>query len=102
MKIGEMVLIPAPCKIEDKMIISIPENSRKPKYVQVVDSITNNISIGNFVMDDKIPSINMLSEELYLSRDTVEKAYKILKERKLINSVRRKGFYIARTNLKKK
>ena len=59
MKIEEMVLIPAPCKIEDKMIISIPENLRKPKYVQVVDSITNNISIGNFVMDDKIPSINI-------------------------------------------
>ena len=45
MKIGEEVLIPAPCKIEDKMIISISENSRKPKYIQVVDSITNNISM---------------------------------------------------------
>ncbi|TDI70465.1 MAG: GntR family transcriptional regulator [Bacteroidetes bacterium] len=79
--------------------IDIDENSRKPKYIQIVDSVTHNITQGNFVMDQKMPSINMLSEEFYLSRDTVEKAYKILKERKIINSVRGKGFYIARTHL---
>jgi len=79
--------------------IDIDENSRKPKYVQIVDSVTENISLGNFSINDKIPSINMLSEEFYLSRDTVEKAYKILKDRKIIISVRGKGFYIARTNL---
>jgi DNA-binding transcriptional regulator YhcF (GntR family) len=79
--------------------IDIDENSRKPKYVQIVDSVTNNIALGNFKIDDKMPSINMLSEEFYLSRDTVEKAYKILKERKIIISVRGKGYYIARTTL---
>jgi len=77
----------------------IDENSRKPKYIQIVDSVTHNISQGNFSIDQKMPSINMLSEEFLLSRDTVEKAYKILKNRKIINSVRGKGFYIARTNL---
>jgi len=50
-------------------------------------------------MDQKIPSINMFSEEFYLSRDTVEKAYGILKERKIITSIRGKGFYISRTKL---
>ena len=79
--------------------IDIDENSRKPKYIQIVDSVTHNISLGHFKMDQKMPSINMLSEEFYLSRDTVEKAYKILKERKIINPVKGKGFYIARTNL---
>lgn len=78
-------------------MITIDENSQKPKYVQVVDGITQYISLGHYGMNDKIPSINTLSEELYLSRDTVEKAYKILKERKLIHSVWRQGFYIART-----
>jgi len=82
--------------------LDIDENSRKPKYIQIVDSVTQNITQGNFSMDDKMPSINMLSEEFYLSRDTVEKAYKILKERKIITSVRGKGFYIARPNLNSK
>ena len=79
--------------------IEIDENSRKPKYLQIVDSVTNNISLGNFEMDAKMPSINLLSEAFYLSRDTVEKAYKILKDRKIIVSVRGKGYYISRTKL---
>jgi len=82
--------------------LDIDENSRKPKYIQIVDSVTQNITHGHLSMNDKMPSINMLSEEFYLSRDTVEKAYKILKERKIITSVRGKGFYIAKTNLNSK
>lgn len=79
--------------------ININENSRVPKYKQIVDSIIYNISAGNLKMDDKIPSINMFSEEYLLSRDTVEKAYSILRERKVIISIRGKGYYIARTKL---
>lgn len=79
--------------------IDIDENSRIPKYSQIVDSIIHNISNGNLKMDDRLPSINQFSEEFYLSRDTVEKAYNILKERKVITSIRGKGYYITRTKL---
>ncbi|MFH4966995.1 GntR family transcriptional regulator [Gaetbulibacter sp. M240] len=79
--------------------INIDENSRVPKYQQIIDSIIDNIALGNLTMDQKIPSINMFSEEFYLSRDTVEKAYSILKERNIITSIRGKGYYISRTKL---
>lgn len=79
--------------------IKIDENSRVPKYQQIIDSIIINISLENLTMDQKIPSINMFSEEFYLSRDTVEKAYNILKERNIITSIRGKGYYISRTKL---
>ncbi len=79
--------------------IKIDENSRIPKYRQIVDAIIHNISIGNLEMGQKIPSINMFSEEYLLSRDTVEKAYNILKERQIILSIRGKGYYITRTKL---
>ena len=79
--------------------IKIDETSRIPKYRQIVDSIINNISNGNLKIDDKIPSINSFSEEYLLSRDTVEKAYHILKDRKVITSIRGKGYYITRTKL---
>ena len=79
--------------------IKIDEESRIPKYQQIIDSIIHNISVGNLTMDQKIPSINMFSEEFYLSRDTVEKAYGILKERNIITSIRGKGYYISRTQL---
>lgn len=79
--------------------IEIDKNSRIPKYQQIVDSIIYNISKGNLKIDEKIPSINNLSEQFYLSRDTVEKAYSILKERKIITSIRGKGFYVNKTKL---
>lgn len=79
--------------------VKIDDTLRIPKYQQIVDSIIYNISIGNLKIDQKILSINKLSEEFYLSRDTVEKAYSILKDRKIITSIRGKGFYISRTKL---
>ncbi|WP_373519103.1 GntR family transcriptional regulator, partial [Pricia sp.] len=79
--------------------VEIDGQSRIPKYRQIVDSIIHNISIGKLKIDEKIPSINSFSEEYLLSRDTVEKAYSILKERQIITSIRGKGYYISRTKL---
>lgn len=79
--------------------IVMDENSRKPKYRQIVDSIIHNISIGNIVIEQKLPSINRFSEEFCLSRDTVEKAYSILKERNVIISIKRKGYYVNNAKL---
>ncbi|THH34998.1 GntR family transcriptional regulator [Neolewinella litorea] len=79
--------------------LPIKEDSRIPKYQQIVNSIIDLISRGELRMDDKIPSINALSERYDLSRDTVEKAYNILKSRKVITSVKGKGFYVTRTKL---
>lgn len=79
--------------------IRINENSRIPKYKQIVDSIIADIAQGKIKIGVKIPSINELSESCYLSRDTVEKAYKNLKERKIIESVKGKGYYTTKTDL---
>ena len=82
--------------------IKIDDNSRIPKYRQIVDSIIKNISEGHINADQKMPSINVLSEAFYLSRDTVHKAYNILKERNIIVSVKRKGYYISQNKLNSK
>ncbi|WPR70103.1 GntR family transcriptional regulator [Flavobacterium sp. NG2] len=74
--------------------IEINKDSRVPMYQQIVDSIINNISNGNIELNQKLPSINTISEDCYLSRDTVEKAYNILKERNVIVSIPRRGNYV--------
>ncbi|MDC6367637.1 MULTISPECIES: winged helix-turn-helix domain-containing protein [Flavobacteriaceae] len=83
----------------DLLKIDINEDSRVPKYQQIVDSIMNDIAYGKLPIGSKIPSINELSETLLLSRDTVEKAYRKLKTQKTIISVKGKGYYIAKTDL---
>ncbi|WP_053970830.1 GntR family transcriptional regulator [Mangrovimonas sp. ST2L15] len=85
--------------MSDNINIQIDNNSRVPKYKQIIDSIINDISKGKLKIGEKIPSINELSEELLLSRDTVEKAYKQLKKQQVIVSVKGKGFYTAKTDL---
>ncbi|MDV7140376.1 GntR family transcriptional regulator [Maribacter sp. TH_r10] len=77
----------------------INTDSRIPKYKQVMDSIINGINNGTLGMGERIPSINEVSEEYLLSRDTVEKAYGLLKEKRIIVSVKGKGYYIAKTDL---
>ncbi|MCC5936092.1 MAG: GntR family transcriptional regulator [Lunatimonas sp.] len=79
-----------------KTLIRLDENSRIPKYLQIAHSIIEDIESQHLTVGDKIPSINEISEEYYLSRDTVEKAYNQLKEKKIIVSVKGKGYYVAR------
>lgn len=82
--------------------IKVDVNSRMPKYRQIVDSIVEGIAKGYLELGEKIPSINEVSEECLLSRDTVEKAYSILKDQGIIVSVKGKGYYIAKTDLRSK
>jgi len=79
--------------------ITINVTSRVPKYRQIADSIIDGINKGILQMGDQIPSINRLSERYDLARDTVDKAYRLLKEQKVIVSVKGKGFYVSNTNL---
>ncbi|WP_298338697.1 GntR family transcriptional regulator [uncultured Algibacter sp.] len=79
--------------------IRVDADSMVPKYMQIINSIISNIANGNAKVGDKIPSINKLSQEFYLSRDTVERAYRVLKKRKVIVSVHGRGTYIAENQL---
>lgn len=88
--------LPNPKMMEIKNLIRIDSTSRIPKYQQIINSIVEDIEKGYLEVGQKIPSLNEISEEYYLSRDTVEKAYKYLKEKKIIVSAKGKGYYIAR------
>lgn len=82
--------------------LKINSESEVPKYKQVVDLFISDIEAGIFKHGQRIPSINETSEELLLSRDTVEKAYVYMKKHGIVSSVRGKGYYINRTNVGKK
>jgi len=82
--------------------LRINHDSRIPKYKQVVDLIISDIEAGIFKKGQRVPSINETSEELLLSRDTVEKAYVFLKKSGILSSVRGKGYYVNQVNIQKK
>lgn len=78
-------------------LLKVDEHSITPKYLQIVDIILSDIENGIFKIGEQIPSINETSAEFYMARDTVEKAYKVLKEKGIITSVKRKGYFVSST-----
>lgn len=82
--------------------LKIDSESEVPKYKQVVDLFISDIEAGIFKHGQRIPSINETSEELLLSRDTVEKAYVYMKKKGIVLAVRGKGYYINQVNVSKK
>ncbi|WP_372947052.1 GntR family transcriptional regulator [Mariniphaga sp.] len=72
----------------------ISEKAGQTKIQQLVHSISEAISSGQLKEGETLPSVNELSTESGFSRDTVFKAYKILKERNLVESAPTRGYYV--------
>ena len=75
-------------------IISIDKHSSLPKYKQIVLSVEIAIAEKQIRRDSKLPSVNKVSLELSVSRDTVLLAYDELKKRGIIYSILGKGYYV--------
>lgn len=80
--------------------ITVDEYAVTPKYLQLANSIVKAIEKELIGKGYLLPSINELSFELDISRDTAEKAYRHLKKMGIIGSVSGKGFFIANTDIK--
>ena len=63
------------------------------KVKQLADLISQEISMGTYKSDSALPSINQLSRNYHVSRDTVFKAFIDLKDRGMIDSTPGKGYY---------
>ncbi len=76
------------------------EFSATPKYLQLTNSVLKAIETGKIKKNDLMPSINELSFELEISRDTAEKGYKYLKKMGVLGSVPGKGYFIQNADFK--
>ena len=76
--------------------------SATPKYLQLANCIIKAVTDGVLKEKDILPSINELSFEFDISRDTAEKAYKHLKKTGVLGSVPGKGYYVKNTELSQK
>jgi len=79
--------------------INIDYLSATPKYMQLANSVINAINEEKIGKDDLLPSINELSFEFEISRDTAEKGYKYLKQIGILGSVPGKGYFVKSTEV---
>lgn len=82
-------------------LIYFDDFSATPKYQQLANSIIKAIEDGKLQVDDVLPSINELSFQFEICRDTAEKGYKYLKNQGIIGSVPGKGYFIKNVDLKR-
>ncbi|WP_117584400.1 GntR family transcriptional regulator [Neotamlana sedimentorum] len=77
------------------MDLSIDLNIELPKYQQLVNAVNDALANNTLSSGDALPSVNNVCKDYHLSRDTVFKAYSILKDNGVIESVPNKGYFIA-------
>jgi DNA-binding transcriptional regulator YhcF (GntR family) len=76
------------------MSMNIGVENQVPKYLQVVNAVSDAIRRGSLKKGQKILSINELSDQYFVSRVTVERAYNVLREKGIIIPIKGKGYYI--------
>jgi len=69
-------------------------SNSKSKVNLIIDSVHEKIIDGQWNIGDNLPSINEMSKQWGVSRDTVFKAYTALKQRNLIDSTSTKGYFV--------
>ena len=68
--------------------------SRQPIYEQLVDKVKQLIIKQVLKPDEKLPSVRMLSKELTVNPNTIQKAYRELEREGYIYSVKGKGNFV--------
>lgn len=76
------------------MEIVIDNSSSVPVYQQVIDSIEKQIVSRELAAGECLPSMNVLSENLGISKETAKKAYNILRSKGFVESAQGKGFFV--------
>jgi DNA-binding transcriptional regulator YhcF (GntR family) len=80
--------------------LEIADSSQDPKYLQLAEEIVRQIDQGNLRVNERLPSVNQLSKELNISRETVFKALNYLSEKGIVKSANRRGYFIQKVNVR--
>lgn len=79
----------------EKFAFKFDQGSSQTKLQQLIHAVSEAINLGILKEGDFLPSVNQLNKESGISRDTIFKAYSILKQRSIIQSTPTKGYFVA-------
>lgn len=83
------------------MILDLDFNSDIPIYSQIRDQIIKSIASGDLKINESLPSVRNMAEEIGVNLHTVNKSYNLLKDEGYINIDRRKGAIVNKLPLDK-
>ena len=71
------------------MVLNLDFNSDKSIYVQIKEEITKAIASGELKINESLPSVRSMAENIGVNLHTVNKSYNELKEEGFLNIDRR-------------
>ena len=77
------------------MRFTIDPSGGQPIYKQITDQIEKSVRCGELPPGSQLPSMNDLATGQKISRETVKKAYCILRDKGILRPRQGKGFYVA-------
>ena len=83
------------------MILDLDFNSDIPIYTQIRVQIIKSIARGDLKINESLPSVRTMAEEIGVNLHTVNKSYNLLKDEGYINIDRRKGAIVKELPLDK-
>ena len=81
-----MVLLDRILELQDSHLLS--------KHEILVQSVIDSIAEGDLLVGDKLPSINKMVQDVGYARKTIVRAYEDLKDRGLVESKNKQGYFI--------
>lgn len=84
------------------MILNLDFTSDVPIYSQIKEQIIKSIARGDLKVNESLPSVRNMAEEIGVNLHTVNKSYNLLKDEGYINIDRRKGAVVNSLPLTKK
>ena len=82
------------------MKINLDFNNEKSIYIQIKENIIKAIAVGNLSINQSLPSVRNMAENIGVNLHTVNKSYNELKNEGYLHIDRRKGAVVADLPLK--
>ena len=75
---------------------TIDRDARRAPYLQLADIIRRRIASGEIEVGRRIPSMTEIEAEYGLSRNTIKKAFDVLKDEGIVEAERGRGLFVVR------
>lgn len=70
-------------------------NNNKAIYLQIAEYVCEQILLGKWKADEKIPSVREMAIEMEVNPNTVMRTYELLQGKHILNNKRGIGFFLA-------
>ena len=83
-------------QVKRKADLTMEFKDNEAIYLQIANNVSENILLGKWKEEDKIPSVRDLASEMQVNPNTVIRTYEFLENQQIIYTKRGLGFFVSK------